>query len=37
MKGLEAALGMSLPIDFEKAETLKFYDELCVKNHVACE
>lgn len=28
---------MKLPIDFENPETVKFYDSMCIKNHVNCE
>lgn len=36
MGGLEEALKMKLPIDFENPQTVKFYDDLCLKNHVKC-
>ena len=37
MEGLEKALGISLPIDFESEETEKFYDEICSKNNLPCD
>lgn len=28
---------MKLPIDFNNAETIKFYDQMCVKHNIPCE
>ena len=37
MGGLEEALKMKLPIDFDNPSTVKFYDDLCVSNHIQCD
>jgi lysyl-tRNA synthetase, class II len=37
IQGLEAALGVAFPTEFESKQALDFLDQLCQKHHVHCE